>query len=61
MSKEKKDEKKEGKKLSEKLTFSFKHIGGENPEHFKKADKFCEGYKIFWTMPRPSVNVSARH
>lgn len=47
MSKEKKDEKKEGKKLSEKLTFSFKHIGRENPEHFKKADKFCEGYKDF--------------
>ena len=38
---------KEAGKLSERLSFQFKHIGKESPEQFKKAEKFCEGYKEF--------------
>ena len=47
MTKKAEDRKNDEKKLSEKLTFQFRHIGKENPEQFRKAEKFCEGYKAF--------------
>ena len=45
MAKEK--EKSEGQRLSDELTFKFKHIGELKPEDIDKSMEFCEGYKSF--------------
>jgi aspartyl aminopeptidase len=37
----------EQKKLEKKLTWEYPNIAEKSPEQFKKADKFCEGYKKF--------------
>ncbi len=41
------EEKSEGKRLEERLTWKFPHIGKEAPEQIEEAAAFCEGYKAF--------------
>jgi aspartyl aminopeptidase len=44
---EEKQEKSEGKKLEEALTWKAPHIGKEAPEQRQEAEDFCQGYKAF--------------
>ncbi len=41
------EEKSEGKRLEERLTWKFPHIGKEASEQIEEAAAFCEGYKAF--------------
>ncbi|MCD8122937.1 MAG: aminopeptidase [Clostridiales bacterium] len=41
------EEKSEGKRLEERLTWKFPHIGKAAPEQIEEAAVFCEGYKAF--------------
>ena len=45
-----------GQDLAEKLTWSAPNIGKEAPEQASKANKFCEGYKLFLNEAKTNVD-----
>ena len=53
-------EKNEAEALQERLCRKNEHFMKAHGDELAAADAFCEGYKAFCSMPRPSANATPR-